>query len=216
MKVNEIFFSIQGESTYAGLPCAFVRLSGCNLRCSYCDTRHAYEEGEEETPEQVTEAVTQFPTGLIEITGGEPLLQPETLGLITALADRSYKVLLETNGTVSLRGIDARATTIMDIKCPGSGMSEHIFWENLGLLRSHDEIKFVLTDRADYDWSVKVMQEYRLHEKHTVHLSPALGVLEPAELASWMLGSRTLNDGPNVRLHLQLHKYIWPRVERGV
>lgn len=216
MKVNEIFFSIQGESTYAGLPCAFVRLSGCNLRCSYCDTRHAYEEGEEHTTEQVMDAVARFPTGLVEITGGEPLLQPETLALVTALTDRRYKVLIETNGSVSLRGIDARATTIMDIKCPGSGMSEHMLWDNLSLLRPHDEIKFVLTDRADYDWSVEIIGEYRLHEKHTVHLSPAFGVLEPSELASWMLASRMLTDGPNVRLHLQLHKYIWPQVERGV
>ncbi len=216
MKINEIFFSIQGESTYAGLPCAFVRLTGCNLRCSYCDTRYAYEEGEEQTPEQVIDAVTRFPTGLVEITGGEPLLQPETLALVTALADRRYKVLLETNGSVSLQGIDARATTIMDIKCPGSGMSEHMLWDNLGLLRPRDEVKFVLIDRADYDWAVEIMEEHRLYEKHTVHLSPAFGVLEPSELASWMLASPAPNDVSNVRLHLQLHKYIWPRVERGV
>ncbi|UCD56289.1 MAG: radical SAM protein [Candidatus Hydrogenedentota bacterium] len=216
MKVNEIFFSIQGESTYAGLPCAFVRLTGCNLRCSYCDTTHAYDEGEEQTVDQVLDTVARFPTGLVEITGGEPLLQPETPSLVAALADRGYEVLIETNGTVSLDGIDGRARTIMDIKCPGSGMSGHVLWGNLNLLRSHDEIKFVLTDRIDYEWAFDIVEKYRLHEKHVVHLSPAFGVLEPHQLASWMLASPRPEGRLNMRLQLQIHKYIWPRVERGV
>ncbi len=211
MKINEIFFSIQGESSYAGLPCAFVRLTGCNLRCAYCDTRHAYEEGEERTIEQVIEAAEGFPTGLIEITGGEPLLQEETLSLVAALAERTRKVLIETNGSVSLRGIDARATAIMDIKCPGSGMSGRMLWDNLDRLRSHDEIKFVLTDRADYDWATGTIRKHRLLERHIVHMSPAYGIMEPRRLASWIL-----EDGLGVRLQLQLHKYIWPGVERGV
>jgi len=211
VKINEIFFSIQGESSYAGLPCAFVRLTGCNLRCTYCDTRHAYEEGEERTIEQVIEAAEGFPTGLIEITGGEPLLQEETLSLVAALAERTRKVLIETNGSVSLRGIDARATAIMDIKCPGSGMSGRMLWDNLDRLRSHDEIKFVLTDRADYDWATGIIRKHRLLERHIVHMSPAYGIMEPRRLASWIL-----EDGLGVRLQLQLHKYIWPGVERGV
>ncbi len=211
MKINEIFFSIQGESSYAGLPCAFVRLTGCNLRCAYCDTRHAYEEGEERTIEQVIEAAEGFPTGLIEITGGEPLLQEETLSLVAALAERTRKVLIETNGSLSLRGIDARATAIMDIKCPGSGMSGRMLWDNLDRLRSHDEIKFVLTDRADYDWATGIIRKHRLLERHIVHMSPAYGIMEPRRLASWIL-----EDGLGVRLQLQLHKYIWPGVERGV
>ena len=211
MKINEIFFSIQGESSYAGLPCAFVRLTGCNLRCAYCDTRHAYEEGEERTIEQVIEAAEGFPTGLIEITGGEPLLQEETLSLVAALAERTRKVLIETNGSLSLEGIDARATAIMDIKCPGSGMSGRMLWDNLDRLRSHDEIKFVLTDRADYDWATEIIRKHRLPERHIVHMSPAYGIMEPRRLASWIL-----EDGLGVRLQLQLHKYIWPGVERGV
>ena len=211
MKVNEIFFSIQGESTYAGLPCAFVRLAGCNLRCTYCDTRHAYEEGVRQTTGQVIEALKRFPASLAEITGGEPLLQEETPSLISALAEQGYKVLVETNGSVSIRGIDARATIIMDIKCPGSGMEGRMVWDNIGLLRPHDEIKFVLADRADYEWAIEIIEKRRLQEKHTVHLSPVFGVLEPHRLASWIL-----EDGVNVRLHLQLHKYVWPAVERGV
>ncbi len=211
MKVNEIFHSIQGESSYAGLACAFVRLTGCNLRCSYCDTKHAYEEGEERTIEQVLEAVERFPTKLVEVTGGEPLLQDETPALVTALADRSRKVLIETNGSVPLAGIDDRATVIMDLKCPGSGMSERMLWENLERVRPHDEIKFVLTDRADYDWALDVVKTYGLPGRHIVHMSPAHTVLEPQRLASWIL-----EDGLGVRLELQLHKYIWPRVERGV
>jgi len=211
VKINEIFFSIQGESSYAGLPCAFVRLTGCNLRCAYCDTRHAYEEGEERTIEQVIEAAEGFPTGLIEITGGEPLLQEETLSLVAALAERTRKVLIETNGSLSLEGIDARATAIMDIKCPGSGMSGRMLWDNLDRLRSHDEIKFVLTDRADYDWATGIIRKHRLLERHIVHMSPAYGIMEPRRLASWIL-----EDGLGVRLQLQLHKYIWPGVERGV
>lgn len=211
MKVNEIFFSIQGESTYAGLPCAFVRLAGCNLRCSYCDTTHAYDEGDEKTLDVVVEALTAYPTKLVEVTGGEPLLQPETPALLTALADRGKSVLIETNGSVSLEGIDPRVTAIMDIKCPGSGMSGRVMWENIGLLQPRDEVKFVLTDRTDYEWALEVIEKYRLSEKHKVHLSPAFGVLEPKRLASWIL-----EDGLDARLQLQLHKYIWPDIERGV
>ena len=211
MKINEIFFSIQGESSYAGLPCAFVRLTGCNLRCGYCDTKHAYDEGREQTAEQVIVAVSRFPTKLVEVTGGEPLLQDETLSLVTAFTERGHKVLIETNGTVSLRGIDARATVVMDIKCPGSGLSDHMLWDNMDLLRPHDAIKFVLTDRDDYDWASGIIKERELVGKHIVHLAPAYSVLDPRLLASWIL-----EDGLDARLQLQLHKYVWPDVERGV
>jgi len=211
VKVNEIFFSVQGESGYAGRPCAFVRLTGCNLRCSYCDTTHAYEEGEEQTIEQVVEAVSRYPAKLVEVTGGEPMLQPETPALLSALADTDCKVLIETNGSVSLEGLDPRATAIMDIKSPGSGMSGQMLWDNIDLLRPHDEIKFVLTDRIDYDCAVDIIGKYGLAEKHVVHFSPAFGILEPRLLAQWIL-----DDGLDVRLQLQLHKYIWPDVERGV
>ena len=211
MKVNEIFFSIQGESSYAGLPCAFVRLTGCNLRCGYCDTRHAYDEGDEKTLDQVVEALAGYPTRLVEVTGGEPLLQPETPALVTALEKKGYIVLIETNGSVPLEGIAPRATVIMDIKCPGSGMSGRVLWDNIDLLRPHDEVKFVLTDRADYEWAAEVIKKHDLTGKHKVHLSPAFGMLEPKQLAGWIL-----EDGLDARLQLQLQKYIWPGVERGV
>lgn len=211
MKVNEIFFSVQGESSYAGRACAFVRLTGCNLRCSYCDTIHAYEEGEEKTIEQVVDAVAAYPTKLVEVTGGEPLLQAETPALVEALANRGYNVLIETNGSVSIEGLDHRASAIMDLKCPGSGMSEQMLWDNLDLLRPHDEIKFVLTDRTDYEWAAEIVEKHRLDEKHAVHMASAYGMLEPKLLAAWIL-----EDGRDVRLQLQLHKYIWPGVERGV
>jgi 7-carboxy-7-deazaguanine synthase len=211
MKVNEIFFSIQGESSYAGAPCAFVRLTGCNLRCSYCDTTHAYDEGDERTLDQIIEALAGYPTKLVEVTGGEPLLQSETPALVTALTKKGYSVLIETNGSVPIEGIDLQATLIMDIKCPGSGMSGRVLWENIDLLRPHDEVKFVLTDRTDYEWAAEVIKKHDLTGKHKVQLSPAFGVLEPKKLAEWIL-----DDGLDARLQLQLHKYIWPGVERGV
>jgi 7-carboxy-7-deazaguanine synthase len=221
VKVNEIFFSIQGESSYAGLPCVFVRLTGCNLRCSYCDTRHAYEEGEEQTPEQVLDAAARFPARLVEITGGEPLLQEETPSLIAGFIGRGYRVLLETNGSLPLRDVHEEATAVVDIKCPGSGMSGRMLWENLDALRSHDEVKFVLTDRTDFEWALDIIEQYRLHENHVVHIAPAYGVLEPGRVATWLLESAAFTqndfkDSGAVRLQLQLHKYIWPGVERGV
>ncbi len=215
--INELFHSIQGESTYAGLPCVFVRLTGCNLRCSYCDTTYAYEGGESRTVEEVVNQVKAFPARLVEITGGEPLLQPETTNLVQAFANRGWKVLLETNGAMPIDAVDPRATVIMDIKCPGSGMSDRVLWENLSVLKPLDEVKFVLTDRTDYEWALEVIERYRLAEKHIVHLSPAFGVLDPSRLASWMLKPQAAHKpGPRVRLQLQLHKYIWPHAERGV
>ncbi|GAB4339363.1 MAG: radical SAM protein [Candidatus Abyssubacteria bacterium] len=214
LKVNEIFFSIQGESSFAGYPCAFVRLSECNLRCSYCDTAHAFHEGRPLPLQEVIASVLRYPAGLVEITGGEPLLQADTLTLVAILGDRGKKVLIETNGSVSIEGVDARATIIMDIKTPGSGMSDHMRWSNLHLLRRHDEIKLVLTDRADFEWALGVVRKHDLHQKHVVHLAPAFGILEPHRLASWMLECPDLPTG--VRLQLQLHRYIWPHVERGV
>jgi 7-carboxy-7-deazaguanine synthase len=215
LKINEIFLSIQGESTRAGFPCAFVRLTGCNLRCAYCDTKYAYDEGSELSIEEVLESVSKFPVRLVEITGGEPLLQPEAPALIATLADRGNTVLLETNGSISLEPVDNRAIIIMDIKCPGSGMSEHMRWENIRLLKLTDEVKFVISNRRDYDWALAVIEKYRLGERHAVNLAPAFGVLEPHELARWMLESPQ-TSGWNLRLQLQLHRYIWPHIERGV
>jgi 7-carboxy-7-deazaguanine synthase len=167
------------------------------------------------------ESVERFPTHLVEITGGEPLLQEETRPLISTFVEKKYRVLLETNGTLPLNDIHEEATAVMDIKCPGSGMSGEMLWDNLKLLRAHDEIKFVLTDRTDFEWAVDIIERHGLQEKHLIHMSPAYGVLEPRQLAAWMLDSRAavsdaFDDAKGMRLQLQLHKYIWPGVERGV
>ena len=168
MRITEIFFSIQGESTYAGLPCVFVRFTGCPLRCSWCDTAYAFYEGTERSLESILNEVEHYDCRLVEITGGEPLAQAEAHGLITALADRGYTVLIETSGAIDLAPVDPRAILIMDLKCPGSGMEDRNRWSNLSLLKPHDEVKFVIKDRADYDWAVGIIRRHDLSDRHRV------------------------------------------------
>ncbi len=211
VKVNEIFKSIQGESTYAGFPCVFVRLTGCNLRCRYCDTEYAYEDGRDWTIGQLLEKVREYTCGLVEITGGEPLLQPATRGLIRHLISEKFTVLLETNGSMDIGGVNEAATIIMDIKCPGSGMSGRNLWGNIPHLKRKDEVKFVIQDKRDFLWSRSVMKEFALAERCNVLLSPAFGQLHPATLAGWIL-----EGSAPVRMQLQLHKYIWHPDTRGV
>ena len=212
MKVCEIFVSIQGESSYVGLPCTFVRLTGCNLRCSYCDTTYAYAEGEDRTEEEIVREVSKAGIPLVEITGGEPLLQQEEMLDLTArLIDAGYDVLIETNGSVSIRPIDSRAVVIMDVKAPASGMSEKNDFSNFACVKQKDEIKFVLSDRNDYVWSRSIVQGYGLAKRCTVLFSPAYGALLPRELAGWIVKDRLA-----VRLNLQLHKYIYGPEERMV
>ena len=211
MKINEIFKSIQGESTYSGSPCTFVRLSGCNLRCSYCDTTYAYEEGEDLTPEEVLTKVQELACPLVEVTGGEPLLQKEVYPLIAKLLERDYSVLLETNGSLDIAPVDPRVIRIMDIKCPDSGMSGRMDWENIERLRENDEVKFVLSSRNDYHWAKAIISQYDLEKKVTVLLPPAFGRLEPGTLAAWIIYDRL-----TVRLQLQLQKYLRPSGVRKV
>lgn len=211
MRVTEIFFSIQGESTYAGRPCVFVRLTGCPLRCTWCDTAYAFHGGSERSQESILTEVERYECGLVQITGGEPLAQPEVHLLITTLADRGYTVLVETSGAMDLRPVDPRAVVIMDLKCPGSGMADRNRWANLSLLKPVDEIKFVIRDRADYDWAVATMTEHRLAERHTLLFSPVFGEMDPRVLAEWVLADRL-----PVRYQLQLHKHIWEPTTRGV
>ncbi len=211
MKVCEIFLSIQGESTYAGLPCVFIRMSGCNLRCSYCDTAYAYEEGDELTEDDVLKRAVSFGISLVEITGGEPLIQAEVFPLIKRLLDRGLTVLVETNGSISVSGVDRRAIIIMDIKTPGSGMCEVMDIENLRLLKSQDELKFVIADRGDYEWSRDFIMKHGLSGKCTVLLAPVFRVCSSRDLARWMLDDRL-----GARLNIQLHKYIYGPEERGV
>jgi 7-carboxy-7-deazaguanine synthase len=211
LTVNEIFFSIQGEGTRAGRPCVFVRLTGCPLRCVWCDTAYAFEEGVKRSEDDVLAAVEAYPCRLILVTGGEPLAQPAAFGLITRLADAGWEVLVETSGHVPIDGLDPRAVAILDVKAPGSGESHRMEWRNLERLSAKDEVKFVLADRADYEWSRAVVLDRHLAERCTVLFSPVHGRLDPGVLGRWIL-----DDGLPVRLQVQLHKYLWPDVERGV
>lgn len=211
MKVCEIFTSIQGETSYIGIPCTFIRLAGCNLRCSYCDTKYAYEEGIELNENEIINEVTLIGVNLVEITGGEPLLQKGTFHLIERLISEGYKVLVETNGTLSIKNVDSRATIILDIKTPGSGMWEDMDLSNFDYIKPADEVKFVITDRTDYEWSKNMIHKYELKSRCNVLFSPAFGVLTPESLIKWMLEDRL-----DVRLNLQMHKYIYGSDKRGV
>lgn len=210
MKVCEIFSSIQGESTYAGVPCTFIRMTGCNLRCSYCDTVYAYEEGTELTGDEIIEKVLAIGLKTVEITGGEPLLQEDVPLLAKKLLDKKYRVLIETNGSQDIRGVDKRAVMILDIKTPGSGMAEHVMPSNLPLLKPEDEVKFVITNRNDYEWAKIFVREHSLAGRCTILFSPAFGMLDPRHLSKWILEDRL-----EVRLNLQLHKYIYGPDMRG-
>ena len=213
LQVNEIFFSIQGESSHAGRPCAFIRLTGCNLRCSYCDTTYAYDEGSWLEIPEIERQIRLFDCRLVEITGGEPLLQAQTPELIRTLLDRQYTVLLETNGSREIGGVDERCIRIVDVKCPSSGESEKNRLENLDIITPNDEVKFVVGNREDYDYAKAVMST-RLAGRNDLKpplLSPVFGRLNPESLARWIL-----EDHLDVRLQIQLHKVIWGAEKRGV
>lgn len=204
LRVTEIFKSIQGESTRAGLPCSFVRLTGCSLRCVWCDTAYAFAGGQERSVDSIVGEVERHETRLVELTGGEPLEQEEIYPLMTELLDRGKEVLIETGGHVAIDRVDPRAVTILDVKAPGSGMSSANLEANLDRLRPGDEIKFVLANRRDFDWSLEFISSRGLDQRFTVTLSPVWEELAPAELARWILES-----GRTLRLGLQLHKILW-------
>jgi 7-carboxy-7-deazaguanine synthase len=209
--IHEVYKSVQGESTFAGLPCVFVRLSACDARCTWCDTPHAFTEGTSWSIERVLHEVTRLECPMVEITGGEPLLQPEVFGLMTTLCDMGHEVLIETSGTRDVSPIDRRVHVIMDIKCPDSGEAPNNRWGNLDALKPTDQIKLVIASREDFDWAVEVVRANRLDERFTVLFSPAFGLVEPVHLVAWLLDSRL-----RARMQLQLHKYIWPPEARGV
>jgi 7-carboxy-7-deazaguanine synthase len=212
LHINEVFYSIQGESTHAGRACVFVRLTGCNLRCSYCDTDYAFYDGRKMTIAEVAEVLDGFRCELVEITGGEPLLQEGVYPLIDALLARGRTVMIETSGTSDVGRLDPRVIKIMDLKCPGSGEAHRNLWSNLAHLTTRDEVKFVLCDRADYEWARHVIRSRDLASRvGAILISCAFGRLEPARVAAWMLEDRL-----PARLQLQLHKYIWPPDARGV
>jgi 7-carboxy-7-deazaguanine synthase len=213
LRVREIYRSIQGESTYAGWPCVFVRTAGCDIRCTYCDEPHALVATGSETlsVEEVLERVAAFGTRMVEVTGGEPLLQKAVPELVKRLCDAGYTVLIETGGHHDISVLDPRSHAIVDVKTPGSQMRAHNDPANLARLRPGDELKFVLCDRADYDWAVRLVREHRLEDKVPVHFSPVHPGLDPRDLAQW-IG----DDHLRVRLNLQLHKYIWGADVKGV
>jgi 7-carboxy-7-deazaguanine synthase len=210
MKISEIFTSIQGESSFAGLPCTFIRFTGCNLRCHYCDTPYALEGGIELEPDQVVNKVRESGISLNEITGGEPLLQEESYFLIRLLLNEGNTVLLETNGSIALDRVDRRVVKIMDMKCPSSGMTEHMDFLNINYLSHQDEVKFVIGNRQDFDWARNIITDYALIDRCKVLISPLQPHLEARQVAQWILEEKL-----PVRLQLQLHKIIWPTKDRG-
>lgn len=212
LTVNEIFHSIQGESTLAGTPCVFVRLAACDLRCRWCDTPYAFHEGRKQSVDDVIAQVEAYGCPTVEITGGEPLLQPDVIPLMSRLLERGYRVMLETGGHRSVAGVPAGVIRIIDIKCPGSGESARNDWSNLSLLTPLDQVKFVLADRADYEFAREVIAREHLADRcGAVLLSPVHGELALKPLAEWILADRL-----PVRLQVQLHKYIWDPQTRGV
>ena len=212
LKINEIYLSVQGESTWAGLPCVFVRLTGCDSRCSYCDTEYAFYEGSRRSLDEVFGEVLRFECPLVEITGGEPLLQKSVLSLMAALCDADRTVLIETSGAHDISGIDPRVHRIMDLKTPSSGEVARNLYANIALLNHRDEVKFVIGSRDDYEWSREQIERHQLANRvNAVLLSPVFGRIEPREIVEWMLKDRL-----SARFQLQIHKFIWEPRARGV
>ena len=211
LQVNEIFKSIQGESSRAGLPCAFVRLTGCNLRCSWCDTEYAFHHGKNLSVKEIVHTVDGYGLPLVEITGGEPLLQEGVYDLMQAFLSKNYQVLLETGGSLPLDRVPPQVIKIVDVKCPGSGEESKNLFSNLDLLQATDEVKFVILDRADYEWSKQILSQYSIHKIALVLFSPVYDKLPLKDLAEWMLA-----DNLPVRLQTQLHKVAWGKDALGV
>ena len=211
LKVNEIYKSIQGESTFSGLPCIFIRLTFCNLRCSYCDTEYAFHEGTDMQISDIIKKVNQLNCNLVEVTGGEPLVQDGCIDLLESLISNGNKILIETGGALTIEKIPAEVTIILDIKCPSSDMCDKNLWSNIDLIKKTDEIKFVIGDKKDYEWSKNIIKEYNLLNKCKVLFSPVYNKIESKEMVEWIL-----KDNLNVRFQTQLHKSIWPSNTKGV
>lgn len=209
--INEIFHSIQGESSHTGRPCTFVRLTYCNIRCGYCDTEYSFYEGREMSLDEILDTVKGYGCKLVEVTGGEPLFQPNVHPLMRRLCDEGYEVLLETGGSLDIGSVDLRVRRIVDFKCPSSNMTKKNLWSNVEHLRSGDEVKFVIGNREDYDWAKAKLQEFKILDRCPALMSPVFGEIEPITLAGWIL-----DDKLDVRFQIQLHKYIWTPETRGV
>ncbi len=212
LTINEVYHSVQGESTWAGSPCVFVRLTFCDLRCNYCDTEYAFYEGKKQALSEIVESVRKFGCPLVEITGGEPLLQKNVLPLMSMLCDAGYDVLLETSGAHDISNVDARVHRIMDLKTPGSGEVDKNLWSNIDHLARRDEVKFVIGSREDYEWSRDKVQKFDLASRcNAVLFSPIFGRIDPRQIVEWILADRL-----KVRFQLQMHKFIWAPTQRGV
>ena len=211
LKVNEIYHSIQGESSKSGLPCVFVRLTYCNLRCAYCDTEYAFYEGNERSIEEIISEVKKYNCNLVEVTGGEPLVQEESLELLKRLCDEGFDVMLETGGSLSIKEVDERVMIVMDLKCPSSKMEKKNLYENINFLKPTDELKFVIGNREDYEWSKEIISRYDLQNKCEILFSVVFDELEPVSLVNWII-----EDKLDVRYQLQMHKYIWHPETKGV
>lgn len=212
LAINEIFLSIQGESTHAGRPCAFVRLMGCPLRCQYCDTEYAFFEGKKKTFDEIILELKNFGVSLVEVTGGEPLAQPNTIPFMRRLVDEGFEVLLETSGALPIKDVPAEVTVILDVKTPGSGEVSKMHWDNLKTLKSHkDEVKFVICSKEDFDFAEKVVAETGLLDRNVVLMSPSFKQVKYIDLANWVIASKK-----PYRMQLQMHKHIWEPTARGV
>ena len=211
LKINEIYYSIQGESSKSGLPCVFIRLTYCNLRCTYCDTEYAFHEGKDYSIDEVIEQVKKYNCTLVEVTGGEPLFQNECYDLLKRLCEEKFEILLETGGSLPIKDVEPSIKIIMDLKCPSSGMDKKNLYENINYLKSSDELKFVIGSKEDYEWSKEIIKKYKLINKCSILFSVVFGVLEPLTLVNWIL-----EDKLNVRFQLQMHKFIWDPLAKGV
>jgi 7-carboxy-7-deazaguanine synthase len=211
LKINEIFYSIQGESSKSGLPCVFIRLTYCNLRCTYCDTEYAFYDGKEMSIVEIISEVKKYNCNLVEVTGGEPLMQEQAFILLKRLCDEGFDVMLETGGSISIKEVDKRVMIVMDLKCPSSNMLKKNLYTNIDYIKSTDEIKFVVGSREDYEWSKNIIKSYELINKCNVLFSVVFGELEPVKLVNWIL-----EDKLKVRYQFQMHKYIWHPDTKGV
>ena len=211
LKINEIYYSIQGESSYMGKPCIFIRLTYCNLRCSYCDSEYTFYDGKDMTIDEIINKIQNYPCKLVEVTGGEPLFQKECIDLLNKLVDLEYHVLLETSGAISLKDVPKDVKKIVDFKCPSSAMSDKNLWSIVDELNDKDEIKFVIGNLEDYEWTKSKIDKYGLNKKWVVLFSPVFGKISLEKLADWIL-----EDNLDVRLQLQMHKYIWDPDKRAV
>jgi len=211
LKINEIYYSIQGESSYMGKPCIFIRLTYCNLRCSYCDSEYTFHEGNDMTINEIINKIQNYPCKLVEVTGGEPLFQEECINLLKKLVNLEYHVLLETSGSLSTKDVPKKVVNIIDFKCPTSNMKKKNDWENINYLKSSDEVKFVIGNREDYEWAKEKIEQYDITSKCSVLMSPSYKQIEPKTITEWIL-----KDNLDVRFQIQLHKEIWSDKEQGV